>query len=633
MFLPMLLSPLLLYLLPVTAATDDKERLGALQATLPLRYFNGLTLVNPGLGTPPQNLPLVLSPDVGHLSIVGHCGTCIHRGGEYDVASSSTARVQDDSSFNLTLPGRDGDPGDSLALSGMIVNDRVHADGRPLELPEGVCSIHKIMSIVNTTNDPAALPEGSSGYWGLGIDESDLNGSLIPSACPPNGSVTVGFDLKNSTPAGEMHWGGPPPDAYVGRFNWLPTSEANWAVGIEGFRVNRTKINAPKSSYAILDPGLDGIYVPSAIAEQVYGALGGKRDHLLTNRWNVPCNASAEIKVVLGGIPYVLATSSLIVPRDSQGWTCWGSMMSWANASLPETHGEIRLGAPFLSGVYMALYYPCSSEKRYVGLAAKPGSANPSDPFVLPKPDLRVVGIVLGVLLPLLLLLLGLCFLKNRCSPLGLRQRFEYNQAMQAEAQAHAHETATSSASHSSSSSSPTRPMAALPIVPAPVVPPAPLYSVPAPAPAPMPLPVCPPPVPCKTVAMCPPPCPPPVCPPPVCPPPVCTSVPVTYGFYTQYSLPIAPVAPIAPVVPLMPLHSAQPWMHTIVSQHTGGADCLAHETLGEAWLRRRRSRSRSCDRERLCELECEEGGKSKRRGRRHRRKHSSTSSSSSSSG
>ncbi|CAK9779886.1 unnamed protein product [Cutaneotrichosporon oleaginosum] len=555
MFLPMLLSPLLLYLLPVTAATDDKERLGALQATLPLRYFNGLTLVNPGLGTPPQNLPLVLSPDVGHLSIVGHCGTCIHRGGEYDVASSSTARVQDDSSFNLTLPGRDGDPGDSLALSGMIVNDRVHADGRPLELPEGVCSIHKIMSIVNTTNDPAALPEGSSGYWGLGIDE------------------------------------------------------------------------------AILDPGLDGIYVPSAIAEQVYGALGGKRDHLLTNRWNVPCNASAEIKVVLGGIPYVLATSSLIVPRDSQGWTCWGSMMSWANASLPETHGEIRLGAPFLSGVYMALYYPCSSEKRYVGLAAKPGSANPSDPFVLPKPDLRVVGIVLGVLLPLLLLLLGLCFLKNRCSPLGLRQRFEYNQAMQAEAQAHAHETATSSASHSSSSSSPTRPMAALPIVPAPVVPPAPLYSVPAPAPAPMPLPVCPPPVPCKTVAMCPPPCPPPVCPPPVCPPPVCTSVPVTYGFYTQYSLPIAPVAPIAPVVPLMPLHSAQPWMHTIVSQHTGGADCLAHETLGEAWLRRRRSRSRSCDRERLCELECEEGGKSKRRGRRHRRKHSSTSSSSSSSG
>jgi hypothetical protein len=103
---------------------------------------------------------------VPHLAAVGHCGTCIHPGAEYDVASSSTAHVLDGSTFNLSLSL----PEPELSLSGMIVNDTLSYNGTAL-LPEGLCSVHKIMSIVNGSG-PAGLPDGVSGYFGLGIEVS-----------------------------------------------------------------------------------------------------------------------------------------------------------------------------------------------------------------------------------------------------------------------------------------------------------------------------------------------------------------------------------------------------------------------------------------------------------------------------
>jgi hypothetical protein len=65
----------------------------------------------------------------------------------------------------------------------------------------------------------------------------------------------------------------------------------------------------------------------------------------------VPCNTSAGVEVWLGGAAYALATAALIVP-DRYG-RCWGALHAWANGSAPETAGEIRLGAAFISGVYL----------------------------------------------------------------------------------------------------------------------------------------------------------------------------------------------------------------------------------------------------------------------------------------
>ncbi|BEI95270.1 hypothetical protein CcaverHIS631_0102190 [Cutaneotrichosporon cavernicola] len=390
------LLPLLVFLTLTTAADVDADRIGTLQATLPLRYVDGRTLVTPGLGTLPQSLPLVLSPDVGYLTAVGHCTTCRHSGAEYDVASSTTAHVEAGSSFNLTLAGRTGNASETLTLGGMIVQDVLYAQGQRLQLPAGVCNIRKIMSITNTTGGASSLPDGVSGHWGLGFNESQTD-SLFPAACPPNGSITVGFDLKNtSAPAGDMHWGGVPPEAYEGRFNWLPTSASTWAIPIDGFQVGSTKINANKSSTAVLDPGLDGIFVPLAFAEALYAPLGGVRDRVYTERWNLPCNTTADVHVRLGGVSYALAINQLVVPRDRLGRTCWGSVVSWSNASIPETNGDIRLGKAFISGIYMALSYCCDKKERHVGLAGKPHSANPTNVHVS-TPSINIVGVVLVI--------------------------------------------------------------------------------------------------------------------------------------------------------------------------------------------------------------------------------------------
>ncbi|GMK56760.1 hypothetical protein CspeluHIS016_0306000 [Cutaneotrichosporon spelunceum] len=383
----------LLLLVPLTTAADA-DRLGSLQATLPLRYVGGRTIVSPGIGTPPQPIPLVLSPDVSYLTVVGHCTTCLQDGTEYDASSSTSAHVESGRSFNMTLPGRTGNASETLTLGGMIVRDTLSVNNDSIQLPEGTCSIRKIMSIVDATGGAAALGQGA----------------LIPAACPPNGSVTIGFDLKNSSaPAGDMHWGGVPSDAYQGRFNWLATSESNWAVGTDGFRVGPIEINVKKSSTAVLDPGLDDIFVPSAVAESFYESLGGERDKVYTERWNLPCDLSTDVRVRLSGVSYNLATSSLVVPRDKLGRTCWGSVVAWSNGSVPETEGEIRLGAAFISGVYMAMTYNCDNKERHIGLAAKPHSANPNNVYVAPKSNRKTIAIVLGVLLPLLALLLLCC--------------------------------------------------------------------------------------------------------------------------------------------------------------------------------------------------------------------------------
>ena len=67
---------------------------------------------------------------------------------------------------------------------------------------------------------------------------------------------------------------------------------------------------------------------------------------------NIPCNTNISMTVTLGGHEYNVAASELVQPRDRAGRTCWSSLVAWENASLPEQQGEIRLGTPFLSGVY-----------------------------------------------------------------------------------------------------------------------------------------------------------------------------------------------------------------------------------------------------------------------------------------
>ena len=56
--------------------------------------------------------------------------------------------------------------------------------------------------------------------------------------------------------------------------------------------------------------------------------------------------------VTIAGYEYNVASSEIIQSRDVAGRTCWGGVVAWQNDSAPDTLGEIRLGTPFMSGVY-----------------------------------------------------------------------------------------------------------------------------------------------------------------------------------------------------------------------------------------------------------------------------------------
>lgn len=241
----------------------------------------------------------------------------------------------------------------------------------------------------------------------------------------------------------------------------------------------------------------------------------------------------------------------------------------------------------------------------------------------------------LGTIFPALALILGLCYLKNRYSPRGIRQRMAHDQAVAAEAAVQAHKEAVMAASLGWWRW------------------PFPFFG---PPPPPPPLPPGIPPIP-------PPPLQPmPTGPPgPFAPPPLLIPQP-TGPLHSQHSDPLAPPAHLAPPGPLFPpplvpqptglqvppaptgiypdnvyppveyLSTRPPPSHELFPPHASHlsqshtppghgyhypapsrdlplpppATGPGMETLGEAWLRRRQSRSRSRDRNRDRERERE---------------------------
>jgi hypothetical protein len=67
---------------------------------------------------------------------------------------------------------------------------------------------------------------------------------------------------------------------------------------------------------------------------------------------NVPCDSTISMTVSLSGTSYAVASSQLVQQRNEGGQSCWSSIVAWSNGSVPEQLGEVRLGTPFMSGVY-----------------------------------------------------------------------------------------------------------------------------------------------------------------------------------------------------------------------------------------------------------------------------------------
>ena len=56
--------------------------------------------------------------------------------------------------------------------------------------------------------------------------------------------------------------------------------------------------------------------------------------------------------VTIANREYNIDPSQLVQQRGSSTASCWSTIVAWQNGSLPDTDGEIRLGTPFLAGVY-----------------------------------------------------------------------------------------------------------------------------------------------------------------------------------------------------------------------------------------------------------------------------------------
>jgi hypothetical protein len=67
---------------------------------------------------------------------------------------------------------------------------------------------------------------------------------------------------------------------------------------------------------------------------------------------NIPCDSTISMTVSLSGTSHAVASSQLVQQRNEGGQSCWSSIVAWSNGSIPEQLGEVRLGTPFMSGVY-----------------------------------------------------------------------------------------------------------------------------------------------------------------------------------------------------------------------------------------------------------------------------------------
>ncbi|WWC66206.1 uncharacterized protein I206_100107 [Kwoniella pini CBS 10737] len=413
----------------------DTQRIGTEYTSMPLyRSGAGTNVMSANVGNPPTELKLTCSTNVDFFVVAATgCEECVENANLLDVSRSQSISVtNDDLAYVFSYPSGSSS---TLSIAGRFANDIIldergdEATPRPIVLAAAVQS-----------NDPRAnldgvdakLSDGSAGFWGMGVYQDRKANSMIPSMIIADNdgspgqltSYTVGFQINNFSTntddlAGTIHWGAVPSDAYQGNFNWLDvdlTMGGSWAFGVDRLRIEGEIIGLD-NHFGTIDPGFDSIYLPTAIAERIFAKVtGAERDLVDTTRWNLPCDASIDLKIIISGTQYAIDPTALVRNRDAAGRTCWSSIVAWQNGSVPETNGEVRLGTPFMSGVYAALYY--SDAAQYVGLAGKPNSVNAANLYSRDEghANKKLAGILIGTLLGVLIFGFILCYARNRSS-------------------------------------------------------------------------------------------------------------------------------------------------------------------------------------------------------------------------
>ncbi|WVF70277.1 hypothetical protein IAT40_005066 [Kwoniella sp. CBS 6097] len=412
----------------------DVARLGTEFSSLPLyRSGAGTNVLRVSVGSPGVEMDLTCSTNVDYIVVAATgCEECVHDADLLSITDSSSITIsQQDLAYTFPYPAGSSS---TLSVAGRFASDLV-ADERG----DGNTARPVVLAAAVQTDDPDArlsgsditLTDGTAGFWGMGVDQERKSQSMIHSmitadndATEQLGSFTVGFDINNyststADQAGTVHWGAAPSESYEGEFNWLQTDRevgGSWGFDLDRMRIGGEVIDL-EANYGTIDPAFDLIHVPNSIAESFFAHVDGAvRDTRDATRWNVPCDTTIDLKITISGVQYAVASSQLVQSRDSAGRTCWSSLVAWQNGSVPDQRGEVRLGTPFMAGVYSAFYY--SDSEQFVGLAGKPNSVNAHNLFSRAegKPNMQLAGILIGTLLGVLLILFIGCYARNRSS-------------------------------------------------------------------------------------------------------------------------------------------------------------------------------------------------------------------------
>lgn len=84
--------------------------------------------------------------------------------------------------------------------------------------------------------------------------------------------------------------------------------------------------------------------------------------HTRADQQNVPCDATISMTVTIANREYKVDSSQLVQQRGVSPNSCWSSIVAWQAGSVPDIQGEIRLGTPFLAGVYAWVFISFSTE-------------------------------------------------------------------------------------------------------------------------------------------------------------------------------------------------------------------------------------------------------------------------------
>ncbi|ODN90212.1 hypothetical protein L198_06230 [Cryptococcus wingfieldii CBS 7118] len=436
--LPLLLSLPLLSLPALADHRLDLTRMGAAYTGLPLyRSGAGTNVLQIGVGTPEVVVNLTASTNVEFMLVTtDECDDCTEDSATYSIEdSSSVSTIQQALIHTFIYPIGSTN---TLSLGGELASEILSDERQDVDTTRPLALISDVQEDDEEGRLRGAaveLSDGTSGFWGMGVFQDNKNRSMMPNMILVDGngapsqevSFTVGFDIANRSTsdtetAGTVHWGGVPNGSWTGDFNWIEANRSvagSWGFGLDRMRVEDEVIDLSGDYYASIDPAFDAIYLPTSLAEQFFSKVpDASRDSSDRTRWNIPCDTNISLTLTISDTTYGIASSQLVQTRGAAtGRSCWSSVVAWGNGSVPETIGEVRLGTPFMSNVYSVLYY--TDGAQYIGLAGKPNSINAQNLASSNSgshPNMKLAGILIGVFLGLLLLLVCICYARNRNS-------------------------------------------------------------------------------------------------------------------------------------------------------------------------------------------------------------------------